>query len=76
MAQADENFSTTKISPELISRIIDAIKNKAYGSVEIYIQSFTVTQISERTITKLKGSNGQKTVSDAKGKRLEVGSNL
>lgn len=49
----DSDFSTQNISPTLISQIIDAIKNKAYGSIEIYIQNHEVTQITERTITKL-----------------------
>ena len=53
MAQTSD-FSTQQITPQLISQIIDAIKNKAYGSVEIYIENYQVTQISERTITKLK----------------------
>lgn len=53
MAQTPD-FSTQQITPQLISQLIDAIKNKAYGSVEIYIENYQVTQISERTITKLK----------------------
>ena len=53
MNQADNEFSTQNITPRLISQIVDALKNKAYGSVEIYIQNYTVTQITERTITKV-----------------------
>lgn len=55
MSQADlpNDFSTQKISPNLVSKIVDVLKNKAYGSVEIYIENFNVTQITERTITKL-----------------------
>ena len=53
MSQTDQQFSTQKISPQLISQVIDALKNKAYGSVEIYIQNYTITQITERTITKV-----------------------
>ena len=53
MSQTDQDFSTQNITPQLISQIIDAIRNKAYGSVEIYIQNHTVTQITERTITKV-----------------------
>lgn len=53
MNQTDHSFSTQKITPQLISQIIDAIKNKYYGSVEIYIQNYSVTQITERTITKI-----------------------
>lgn len=53
MGQVNQDFSTQKISPKLISQIIDTVKNKAYGSVEIYIENYTVTQITERTITKV-----------------------
>ena len=61
MAQADDNFSTVNISSQLIESIISAVKDKAYGSVEIYIQNFTVTQITEKTITKVtKPANGHK----------------
>ncbi len=53
MSQKDSAFSTQNISPQLVSQIIDAIKNKAYGSVEIYISNYTVTQITERVINKV-----------------------
>lgn len=59
MNQADQQFSTQKITPQLISQIIDALKNKSYGSVEIYIENSCVTQITERTITKLAKRNNQ-----------------
>jgi len=48
-----EDFSTQKISPQLIAQIVDALRNKAFGSIEIYIQNFKVVQITERTINKL-----------------------
>lgn len=48
-----DECSTQKISPGLISQIIEALKNKAYGSVEIYVENYSVVQISQRTITKL-----------------------
>lgn len=53
MNQGDKDYSTQQISPALISQIVEAIKNKAYGSVEIYVENFTVTQITERTINKI-----------------------
>ena len=53
MGVHEEDFSTLTISPKLLSQIVDSLKNKAYGSVEIYIENFKVTQITERTITKL-----------------------
>ena len=61
MDQPDHDYSTQKIKPQLISQIVDALHNKAFGSVEIYIQNYRVTQITERTITKVSRSgNGQK----------------
>lgn len=53
MNQADTDYSTLQITPQLISQIVDALKNKAFGSIEIYIENYTVMQITERTITKL-----------------------
>ena len=53
MSQADDKLSTLNITPKLVSQIIDSLKNKAYGSVEIYIQNYNITQITERTITKV-----------------------
>lgn len=58
----EENFSTQKITPQLVAQIVEAIRNKAYGSVEIYIENYSVTQITERTINKLKKSSGKKTL--------------
>ncbi|NTV30488.1 DUF2292 domain-containing protein [candidate division WWE3 bacterium] len=55
---AKYNFSTKSISSELLEAITDAIKNKSYGSVEIYIQDYQVTQITERTIKKLDPNSG------------------
>ena len=61
MNQTDENFSTQQISPKLVSQIIEAIRDKAYGSVEIYIENYNVVQITERTITKVgHNANGQR----------------
>ena len=61
MNQADTDFSTTKITPQLISQIVDALRNKAFGSVEIYVENYSVVQITQRTITKLaKRNDGRK----------------
>lgn len=60
-----DECSTQKISPGLISQIIEALKNKAYGSVEIYVENYSVVQISQRTITKLTpnpNTNGQRKI--------------
>lgn len=56
----DSDYSTQKISPQLIAQIIDALKNKAWGSVEIYVENYNVVQITQRTITKLR-KNGMTT---------------
>ena len=66
MSQTDQQFSTQKITPQLISQVIDALKNKAYGSVEIYIQNYTVTQITERTITKVSSPKSSRKLTEAK----------
>lgn len=66
MNQTDQDYSTQKITPQLISQIVDALKNKAYGSVEIYIQNYRVTQITERTITKVASVKNSRKVALAK----------
>lgn len=70
MSQKDSAFSTQDISPQLVSQVIDAIKNKAYGSVEIYIANYTVTQITERVINKVAGPKKYKSVPVSDGKHL------
>lgn len=60
MDAAENVYSTQKISPDLISQIVDALRNKAYGSVEIYVENYNVVQISERSIKKLAKSNRAK----------------
>lgn len=56
MSQIDHDYSTVNITPQLVSQIVDVLKNKAWGSVEIYVENYSVTQITERTITKVKKS--------------------
>lgn len=47
------DYSTKKISKELIEEIKQALKGvNSYGSVEIYIQKGVVTQITVRNIKK------------------------
>jgi|GEM_PF-1550724 len=51
-------YSTRRLSKELLSEIRQAIRNvKGWGSVEIHVQDFQVTQITERNIKKT--CNGQ-----------------
>ena len=54
MSDEDRVFSTQKITPQLVAQIIEALKDKAYGSVEIYVEKYSVVQITQRTITKLR----------------------
>jgi len=60
MDQADNLYSTQKISPDLISQIVDALRNKAFGSVEIYVENYCVVQITERSIRKLARAKKEK----------------
>lgn len=55
MNQPDSSdYSTLRISPQLVAQIVEALRNKAWGSVEIYVENYNVVQISQRTITKLR----------------------
>jgi len=50
------DYSTKRISPTLVDEIKTALKSiQSFGSVEIYVQDSTVTQISVRTIKKTNG---------------------
>jgi len=47
------DYSTKDIDNELMSEIVDALKNiRGWGSVEIFVQDFKVVQITERNIKK------------------------
>ena len=47
------DYSTKKITRDLIDELKTALKNvRGWGSVEIYVQDFKVTQITERNIKK------------------------
>ena len=53
------NYSTKNISSKLLKEIVEAVKGKFYGSVEIYIQDSQVTQITERVIKKFQDNKGK-----------------
>jgi hypothetical protein len=54
-------YSTQNISPKLIDEIQAALKSVSpYGSVEIYVQNSTVTQITMRNIKKTFDSGNSK----------------
>lgn len=63
MNQADSDFSTQKITPQLISQIVDALRGKSCGSIEIYVENYNVVQITERKITKLARKNEGRKIS-------------
>lgn len=51
-------YSTKRISKALLTEVADAIKKAGeYGSVELYIQDNSVTQITIRNIKKTKTNN-------------------
>lgn len=48
-----DDYSTKKITPNLLTEIKQAIKNiRGWGTVEIVIQDYKVTQITEKNIKK------------------------
>ncbi|OGY18633.1 MAG: hypothetical protein A2900_02750 [Candidatus Chisholmbacteria bacterium RIFCSPLOWO2_01_FULL_50_28] len=50
------DYSTKRITRSLIEEVSRALKSiDAYGSVEIYVQNSTVTQITVRNIKKTNG---------------------
>ena len=48
------DYSTKKVSNQLVQELVDAIQNirGGWGSVEIQVQDFKVVQITERNIKK------------------------
>jgi hypothetical protein len=47
------NYSTKRVSQELIEEVVEALKNiRGWGSVEIIVQDHKVVQITERNIKK------------------------
>ena len=53
MSPVKAHFSTMKITPQMVEHIINVLKDKSYGSIEIYIENYHIVQITERTITKI-----------------------
>lgn len=47
------DYSTKRVSDILLEEIKQALKNiRGWGSVEIYVQDYKITQITERNIKK------------------------
>ena len=61
MDQNQHEYSVKKISPTLVVEVKRALKSiTSHGSVEIYVQSGVVTQITVRNIRKTgNGTNGK-----------------
>jgi len=56
-----DNYSTKVISDRLKDEVIESLKNvKGWGSVEICIQDYTVTQITEKNIKKPNNANAKR----------------
>lgn len=48
------------VSLELLTIIGKAVKDKIYGSVEVYFEAGNITQITQRIINKVKNSQDKK----------------
>lgn len=59
MNQVNEHLSTIQITPKLVEQLLGFIKDKGWGSVEIYIENYHIVQITERTITKVNNNVGR-----------------
>ena len=53
-------YSTKNISKKLIAEIKDALRNLDFGSVEVYVQSGEMTQITRRHIRKTNNNLARK----------------
>ncbi|MBP6913264.1 MAG: DUF2292 domain-containing protein [Candidatus Levybacteria bacterium] len=48
-----DKYSTKEITPDLINELVSSLKNiRGWGTVEICVQDFLVTQITEKNIKK------------------------
>ena len=53
MANLKSNSNTNKLPPHAINAITNSLQNiRGWGSVEIFIQNFEVTQVIEKNIIK------------------------
>src|SRR5690606_17393889 len=67
VGKLDMDYSTKRITHQLIEEIKNALQSVHYGSIEIFVTDSSVTQITTRTIKKtsinLNSSNGKKSAS-------------
>lgn len=47
-----DHYSTVKVSDQLLADIKETLQGLDYGSVELYVQNSSVTQITKRHIKK------------------------
>jgi hypothetical protein len=48
-----DKYSTKKITPDLVNELVSSLQNiRGWGTVEICVQDFLVTQITEKNIKK------------------------
>lgn len=66
-------YSTIKISPQLVQDIIGALQNiEGYGSVELYVQNNQVTQITVRSIKKTGSNQSYQGNGNSKNQKIKV----
>lgn len=72
-------YSTKRVSSQLIEEITSALKSVNFGSIEIYVTDNNVTQITTRTIKKTAISTGnssrvrpKKTNGNGKSKKYAI----
>jgi hypothetical protein len=69
-----DQYSTNTISETLLAEIKSALKNVSpYGSVEIYVQDNTVTQITIRNIKKTIANSGKSKTGSRDARQVLVG---
>lgn len=61
MEETSKNFAK-----ELLKTIDSIIKNKIYGSIEIYFEAGQVTQITQRIINKIQKRPSQHSITNGK----------
>lgn len=62
------DYSTKRISSQLIEEIKTALQSVNFGSIEIYVSDSNVTQITTRTIKKTSTSVKEKSENKSSGK--------
>lgn len=66
------NYSSQRVSPQLLEEIKTALDTIRYGSIEIYVQDKQVTQITIRSIKKTKLEIDQKGQSNPQSRNTQA----